>query len=180
MFEPVPAICRIPGPPLKAASSAMTSSPTTSERSTPKSSKTAVIHSVMPGMVALATPHEAACTPFTPACAKTSFKTARRLASAASAPTRKRLMEPLCPLPTTFPPATMAARVCRAAAIDSQNQTHTSLSNFQTLFRARRRHRAEFPKGYSGSRHSSADAGQADAPSMDIDLRYQTERRSFP
>jgi hypothetical protein len=67
VLEPVPAICRIPGPPRKAASRAITSSPTTSERSTAKSSKTAVIHSATPGMVALATPAEAARTPVTPA-----------------------------------------------------------------------------------------------------------------
>ena len=62
VLVPVPAIWRMPGPPWKAASRAMTSSPTISERCTPKSRKTAVIHSKMPGMVALATPQVAAWT----------------------------------------------------------------------------------------------------------------------
>ena len=44
-------------------------SPTTSDCAAPKLSKTAVIHSGMPGMLALATPQQAASTPFTPACA---------------------------------------------------------------------------------------------------------------
>jgi len=65
VLEPVPAICRIPGPPWKAASRAMTSSPTTSERTTPKSLKTAVIHSTVPGMETEATPTDAASTPVT-------------------------------------------------------------------------------------------------------------------
>ncbi len=77
----------------------------------PKSSKTAVIHSVMPGMLALATPQHAASMSLAPDCAKASLSTARRLASATSAPTRSLLMDPLCPLPTILPSATIAARV---------------------------------------------------------------------
>ena len=58
--------------------------------------------------------------------------TARRFASAASAPTRSLLIDPLCPLPTIFAIGNNGgARVC-AAAVNSQNHTHSfcSLSIF--------------------------------------------------
>ena len=67
----MPAICRIPGPPLKAAiqrdhfvAHNFRVAPRRSRRST------AVIHSVTPGIVALATPAEAAFTPFNPGLRK--------------------------------------------------------------------------------------------------------------
>src|ERR1035441_6150563 len=60
---------------------------------------------------ALATPTEAARTAVAPAWAYRSLSSARRVSSASSAPTRKRLMEPHSPWATTPPPATMEARV---------------------------------------------------------------------
>src|SRR5580704_10530180 len=63
--------------------------------------------------------------------AKTSLSNARRLASAASAPTRSRLMEPLCPLPMTFPSATIAALVL---VPPPSIPRITLISNFPFLF----------------------------------------------
>ena len=131
VFEPVPAICKMPGPPLNAASSAITSSPTTSERSTPKSRKTALnpLGHARHGGAGHARTRPPARPSLPPACKPPPAPRADS-PPPPRAPTRSRLIEPFSANARTSIAFNNRGARARSAAVDSQNHVHCSLAPY--------------------------------------------------
>ncbi len=103
-------------------------SPTTSDRSTAKSSKTAVIHSVMPGMLALATPQHAASHSFHARLRKDIFEHGAQICFRCLSAHAQSFDGSTLPAAHNFAIGDNGGARIGAAAVNSQNYAHDLLA----------------------------------------------------